>query len=303
MNWRLKSALRHALLALPGGDALYRWLTYTLMGSMSAMPAKWFRVFPSRVELLQRSFGSDARSQSLWCFDSGATMAAGLAMAVATDEPGLLTDRWNRLTDRYCATSRQVLREKGPDLARLSRATEGRVEWVLSKTAGRRAIPALTAVRMAYGDHAAAEQPEWSGRFGCVFSSGTLEHYAPDGLERQVGRMACALRPDGVMSHVVDHRDHRWHADKRLSPLAHLTLSEDAFMRRYGNPVEYHNRWLHGRFVELFSRHGFAVQCETLREYQPEMVPLDRARLAPEFRDATDNDLHALVTHFILTRP
>ncbi len=63
MNWRLKSAIRHTLLALPHGDRLYRWLAYHAVGSMSGSAGKWFRVFPERIAVMQERFGSAARSQ------------------------------------------------------------------------------------------------------------------------------------------------------------------------------------------------------------------------------------------------
>lgn len=303
MDWRLKRLIRHALLGLPAGAKLYRWLTYQVLGSMGRMPAKWFRVFPSRIDVLRRLFGDEARSQRLWCFDSGATMAAGLAMAMATDAPGLLTDRWNRLCDRYCETSRRVLREKGPELGRLSGAAEDRVEWLLAQTENKKAVPSLRAIGMTYaGDHSAADRPEWRGRVGCVFSGGALEHYTPEELEQEVARMATSLQPDGAMSHVVDHRDHRWHADKVIGPLAHLMLEDEEYDRRFGSPLEYHNRWLRSHYVELFSRHGFGVEFETLRTYEPDMPPLDRSQLASRFRDADEEDLASLVTHFIARR-
>lgn len=300
MNWRLKSAIRHAILALPRGDRLYRWLNYELRGTMSGMAGKWFRVFPNRVALLQEIFGAQARAQPMWCFDSGATMAAGLAMAIATDERGLLTDRWDRLSDRYCGVSRNIARNKGPELAEISHAPDARVGAVLQATAGKSARAALSALKIGYsGANASADGAEWTGTIGCVFSAGTLEHYTPDQLDIEVARMARTLRRGGVMSHVVDHRDHRWHADKHISPLLHLTLGEDEYLQQFDNPLEYHNRWLRSSYADMFARHGCRVQCRDVRIYTEDLVPLDRRLLAPPFKDASEEDLHSLVTHFV----
>jgi hypothetical protein len=224
-------------------------------------------------------------------------------MAIASDEAGLLTDRWDRLSDRYCAASTRLLREKGPELSRLSHAAAGRHEQVLQQVVGKRALAALEAVGMSYaGSHAAADDRAWRGRVGCIFSGGSLEHYTTEQLEAETARMADALKQGGVMSHTVDHRDHRWHADKRLSPLEHLTIPESEFHSRFGNPLEYHNRWLRSRYVELFARHGFTVECRDVITYGNELVALDRARLAPPFRDADEEDFHSLVTHFVAVR-
>ncbi len=303
MRWRVKSVLRHTVLAAPGGPRLYRWLTRELMGTNAGMPYKWFRVLPVRVQLLQQAFGVEARAQRLWCFDSGSTIAAGLAMAIVTDAPGLLTDRTDLLSDRYCAASSRVLEEKGPALAELSWAPADRVAEILSAIRGCDARGALQAVRMSYAPrHAAAEEPQWRGTIGCIFSGGTLEHYRPEELEAEVARMSEVLRPDGVMSHVVDHRDHRWHADKRISPLAHLTVGEEDFGRRFGNPLEYHNRWLRSDYVALFSRFGFRAECRDVTNYTPDLAPLDHRALAAPFANRAEADLRSLVTHFVLTR-
>lgn len=303
MNWRLKSALRRTALVLPQGERLYRWLTAGLLGTNAGMAYKWFRVFPTHVRVLQEQFGAQARGQRLWCFDSGATMAAGLAMAVASDEPGLLTDRRGRLSDRYCRVSCQVLAEKGPPLAEVSKAPPNRVAKLLEATEALDARAALAAATMSYAEsHGAADEADWRGKVGCIITAGTLEHYEPDPLETEIARMAGTLHPGGVMSHVVDHRDHRWHADKRVGPLAHLALDEEAYRRRFGNPLEYHNRWLQSRYVRLFQRHGFAVQCHTVTPYSPDLPPLDRATLAPPFENAGEEDLANLVTHFVAVR-
>jgi hypothetical protein len=44
------------------------------------------------------------------------------------------------------------------------------------------------------------------------------------------------------------------------------------------------------------------VSCEALRTYEPDMPPLRRCDLASPFRDADEEDLAGLVTHFIAVR-
>ncbi|HOS44759.1 MAG TPA: hypothetical protein PK794_13805, partial [Armatimonadota bacterium] len=209
----------------------------------------------------------------------------------------------DRLAERYCAVSRRALTEQGAELAAISDCPADRVALVLARTEGLGARQALREVLMTYAPgHAVAESMDWYGQVGGVFSAGTLEHYPPFALEAEVARMALALRPGGVMSHVVDHRDHRWHADKRLCPLAHLTLDDDAYARRFATPLDYHNRWLMHRYVDLFTRYGFHVTVRTAIAYPPDLPPLDRSRLAPPFRDATEEELGSLVTHFVAVK-
>jgi len=303
MDWRLKSLIRHSLLALPSGDRFYRWLTVSLLGTNAGMAYKWFRVMPAHVRVLQEFFPDDPRGQRLWCFDSGATMAAGLAIAVASDMPGLLTDRTDRLRERYCWVSRRVLKEQGEALATLAAAPVQRVADLLLNTDELGVQQALATMAITYAPrHAVALEPVWRGQLGCVFSAGTLEHYTPEALEQEVAGMAHALKPGGVLSHVVDHRDHRWHADKTVHPLAHLTMEEECYQRQFANTLEYHNRWLRGRYVDLYRRYGFRVECRDAVVYPSDLPPFDRATLAPAFADATAEELNGLVTHFIAVK-
>lgn len=304
MNWKLKAAIRKAVLASPGGADLYRYLTYRVLGTQHGMAYKWFRVFPNHVGVLHEKFGDKARRAPLWCYDSGATPAAAFAAALVSDEACLLTDRYNRLADKYLETSRRVLAEKGPELAALARAPEGRFEELRDKLAScASSLGAIRALGMGYSsDHAAATSPEWKGRIGLIFSAGTLEHYRPDQVDRELARMHQALRPGGVLSHVIDHRDHRWHADKSISPLLHLTLPRDEYARRFDNPLDYHNRWMQSDWVRAMERHGFDVEARVRHAYTPDLVQLDRSRLAEEFRNLPERDFEVIVTHFVAVK-
>lgn len=301
MNWKLKSAIRHSILALPGGAGLYRHLTTRVLGTQHGMAAKWFRVFPAHVKVLQEKLGDQARGAPLWCFDSGATPAAGFASALVSDESGLLTDRFDRLADLYLETGRKILAEKGRGLADLSEAPAGRFDKVCATLAPhKRCLDALAAVNISYSaDHATAVSEPWRGHIGLVYSAGTFEHYTPEQVDTELARMREALRPGGILSHVMDHRDHRWHADKSISPLLHLTLDDDDYAKQFANPLDYHNRWMMSEWVKAIEAHGFEVEARTVIPMTPDLVPLARERFAPSFRGLTDDELQSLVTHFV----
>jgi hypothetical protein len=300
MNWKLKSLIRRTLTVAPGGHHLYRWLTSKVLGMQAGMATKWFRVIPNHVKVMQNHFGLQAREVSMWCFNCGATPAPAYAMAVASDRPGLLTDQDDRMAARYLSVSKRLLAEKGPELAGLTAAPPDRVATLLEKLPGSgdpRAI--MEGIGMTYSaDHATALEAPWRGNIGLMFSTGTLEHFTTDELEKWIAMVKQAMRPDGVLSHVVDHRDHRWHADKSISPLLQYTLSEEEFQQVMGNSLDYHNRWLRGDWVRFFESHGYDVECRSVHANSPELVQTDRASLAPAYQHATDSDLAALVTHF-----
>ena len=300
MNWKIKSIIRRGLAAVPGGHHLYRWLTARVLGTQAGMAVKWFRVLPNHLDVMRKHFGRHAREVSMWCFNCGATTAPAYAMAVATDRPGLLTDQDDRMTARYLGVSKRLLAEKGSDLAALTSAPPDRVASLMDKlpvSGDPRAI--MEGIGMTYSkSHAIALEAPWRGTIGLMFSTGSLEHFAPDELEQWMAMVKQAMRPDGVLSHVVDHRDHRWHADKSISPLLQYTLSDEEFRRVMGNSLDYHNRWLRGDWVRFFESHGYEVECRTVFANSPDLVQTERKDLAPAYQHATDADLAALVTHF-----
>ncbi len=304
MNWKLKSLVRRSLTAAPGGHHLYRWLTAKVLGMQAGMATKWFRVTPNHVKVMQEHFGPQARDVSMWCFNCGATPAPAYAMAVATDRPGLLTDQDDRMSGRYLAVSRRLLAEQGPALAQLSAAPADRVPSLLEKLpvsgdAGR----VMTEIGMTYSsNHAIALEAPWRCTIGLMFSTGNLEHFTPDELEKWMVMVQQAMRPDGVLSHVMDHRDHRWHADKTISPLLQYTLSEEDFQQVMGNSLDYHNRWLRSDWIRFFESHRYTVETRTVFANTPELVQIDRAMLAPAYQHADESDLASLVTHFVARR-
>jgi SAM-dependent methyltransferase len=123
------------------------------------------------------------------------------------------------------------------------------------------------------------------------------------------------LRPGGVMSHVLDHRDHLHHADPQWGFLAHLRLSPAAYALLCGHPLLYHNRLLPSQICALFERAGFqriAVRrmllpsrayVDTEREALAGEPGIDRARLAAPFRAASDADLRTAAAHYLFRKP
>jgi hypothetical protein len=304
MNWKLKSLIRRSMTAAPGGHHLYRWLTAKVFGMQAGMATKWFRVIPNHVKVMRDHFGPEARDVSMWCFNCGATPAPAYAMAVATDCQGLLTDQDDRMSGRYLGVSKRLLAEQGPALAELSSAPPDRVVSLLEKLPLEgNAGAVMKEIGMTYSaNHSMALEAPWRGTIGLMFSTGNLEHFTPDELGKWMEMVKQAMQPDGILSHVMDHRDHRWHADKTISPLLQYTLSEEEFQQVMGNSLDYHNRWLRSDWIRFFESHGYTVETRTVFPNSPDLVQIDRDRLAPAYQHADESDLASLVTHFVARR-
>ncbi|MBK9071357.1 MAG: class I SAM-dependent methyltransferase [Myxococcales bacterium] len=80
------------------------------------------------------------------------------------------------------------------------------------------------------------------GSFDLCHSGNALEHYPPTALRRFLEACVTALRPGGIASHVVDHRDHLHHVDRTWPFLLHRSLPDRAYQMLFGHELLYHNR-------------------------------------------------------------
>jgi hypothetical protein len=128
--------------------------------------------------------------------------------------------------------------------------------------------------------------------------------------------MRRVVRPGGVISHVVDHRDHLHHADRRLPFLAHLALPEPLYRVTAGHPVGFHNRQapaeVHARFVAA----GFEpialrrlIYVDGARPWVDDDAAAMRGTpglaprwLAPRFRGVAPVDLRTAAAHYLFRR-
>jgi SAM-dependent methyltransferase len=170
---------------------------------------------------------------------------------------------------------------------------------------------ALETLGCALHEHVApAHVPLKDASMDLVHSGGALEHLAPEELDSFIGECHRILRPGGIASHVFDHRDHLYHADKRWPFLAHQALPKPIYSALFGHPLLFHNRLLPEEICRRFEAAGFkriAVRRMILPagRYVPDEevtsglagLPrrLQRAQLSPL-------DLHTAAAHYLFAR-
>ncbi len=66
--------------------------------------------------------------------------------------------------------------------------------------------------------------------------------------------------------------------------------------------MDYHNRWMKSRWIQVLEKHGFEVEARTIIPMTPALVPLPREQFAPGFKDLSGDDLVSLVTHFVAVK-
>lgn len=128
-----------------------------------------------------------------------------------------------------------------------------------------------------------------------VWSQAVLEHIRRAEFGPLAAQMHRVLKPDGVASHRVDLKDHLGGALNNLR--FSQRVWEGRFMAQSGF---YTNRLRFAAMDEHFRRAGFTPDYLSVDRW--EALPTARARLAPEFRDLSEQEL--LVSGFdVLLRP
>jgi SAM-dependent methyltransferase len=313
--WRgvAKGAALSAFGRVPGGPAAYRTITRAWMGTQSSHVDKLARVWPGYVHVWRSVAGIELEGADVWVHEGGWTPFPSFAAFLVTGSAGVVTNRRARVLDRYLGRAvNGAIACELPDRLELDvrRAALEPLRWAATSRA---AIGAVGG-RLIEGVEPRAV-PLADGSVDLCHSGGTLEHEDPGAIDALLAECRRIVRPGGVVSHVVDHRDHLHHADPDWGFLSHLRLSPAAYRALCGHPLLYHNRLSPSRIVTMFERAGFeriAVRRMVLPsgdfvDREEDALAgepgIERRRLAPAFRGMTDVDLRTAAAHYLFRNP
>ncbi len=303
-----KGGLHLALGHLPGGPSLYRHVAWELLGSQGSHVDKLARVVPGYVRAWRRLCGLPVEGGRLWVHDAGGTPFWALAGHLLTGQPVALTNERAGILSRHLP--RAVQGVLAMDLPRWSgsaerRATISACRWLDDVD---EALARLGATQ--HRDVEPGAIPLDDGSVDIAQTGGALEHLEPAQLRAFLAECHRVLRPGGIASHVLDHRDHLHHVDRSLPFLAQLGLREPAYRLLRGHPLGYHNRLAPDEVASLFEAAGFEpIALRRLvipaRGYVDDSVAalaepgLPRWLLARRFRDISALDLRTAACHYL----
>ena len=128
-----------------------------------------------------------------------------------------------------------------------------------------------------------------------VWSSVALEHVYREEFEALAVQLARVLKPDGVMSHAVDLRDHLG------GSLNNLRFSDRRWeSRSWRRAGFYTNRMSQAEILAAFARAG--LRADRLRDDLWPAPPLDRSKMDRAFRDRSDEELRIAGFDVVLVR-
>ncbi|HLJ55920.1 MAG TPA: methyltransferase domain-containing protein [Chthonomonadaceae bacterium] len=306
-------ALLFAFGRAPGGARLYRELTRNVLGTQATHVDKLQRVWPGYLRVwTDPTCGIVLEGARTWIHEAGWTPYALLANYLTTGSGGVATNTEARIVDRYVARAVSGVLETPFTDGTAPASRRDTVEALRGEHGAIRLLAAIDGAARYVQDPGALSLASES--CDLCHSGGALEHYRPDRLAAFLAECRRVLLPGGIASHVFDHRDHLYHADKGRAFLAHLALPDSLYELVYGHPLTYHNRLLPGEIERMFEKAGFeriAVRRMILpaqryvadEELMQGTEGIARGRLAPRFQSATDADLRTAAAHYLYRKP
>lgn len=131
-----------------------------------------------------------------------------------------------------------------------------------------------------------------SGSVDVVFTNDVLEHVSPRILYMLFNEIRRLLSTNGVTVHIVDLSDHYSHSDSSVPLLNFLRYPEWQF-RWINNCWLYQNRLRPHQYKELLLAAGLKAVYWDARIDQASVEFVRRARLAPQFRELSEEELCA----------
>lgn len=135
-----------------------------------------------------------------------------------------------------------------------------------------------------------------------ICSRTVLEHISPKILADMIPQMTNALKPAGLMFHIVDNSDHFEHKDKSISRLNFLRYSKFVWLLTHINKQEYQNRLRHSDYAKLFDVDGLeSVLFEGIID-EKSLIALASMNTHQDFNSYTDEDKAALTSLILIKK-
>lgn len=127
-----------------------------------------------------------------------------------------------------------------------------------------------------------------------IYSQAVLEHVRRDEFYETMSHCRRLLKNNGVMSHVIDFKDHLGGALNNLRIPSSL-WEKDWFASKSNF---YTNRLRLSEIIKISENSGFVVDVVEVNRYKT--VPIQKKQLAREFSGLSDNDLLISEAHLVM---
>lgn len=306
MDWRVKGMVQKALSLAPGGVWVNDFLQRTVGTRSDLGDQVSNKVNDDWVVQLEHmnELGVDLRGLVCLEIGSGWHPVLPVCYALAGVARVHTYDLTRHLDERYSLRMIAELRKHLPAIAKASRRPLAEVEAEHARLCAATSLDEL--LRHARIEYHAPADASSTGLPGAsvdmVFSNNVLEHIPGDVLLAIMRESVRVLRPDGLAVHGVNCGDHYAYADRNITPINYLGLSEREWSF-WNNDLQYQNRLRSRDFLEIAAQAGL----ETILVKQsprPELLAmLPRMKIAPEFHKYPPVELACTSIDFVARKP
>lgn len=276
--WWAKIGAKLVLSRLPFGYRVWQRVGLFRHGAMDSSEYA-IRVFESHMD--RCGLIEDLAGKTVLELGPGDGAATGV-LAAAHGARAILVDQGRFIRDdvKPYALLGEALRTRGHDVPELS--TCGTSDNVLAR---------CDATYLANG--LASLRGLGAGTVDVVFSQAVLEHVRRHEFLDTMRELRRVLKPGSLASHQVDFRDH---LGGQLNNLRFGNkVWESGFFAKSGF---YTNRIRFSEMLQLCRQGGFEVVSVRVKQW--ETVPTPRAKISPEFRSLSDEDLRTWSADLLL---
>ncbi len=220
-----------------------------------------------------------------------------LVFRAAGAERVYLTDAHRLLHPRTVVATAEFLLARKERIAAELGVSEGSIEALFGDLHERRLDALLERLGLSY--IAPFDASKAMPQVDVVFSHTVLEHIPPEVLAMIFKGVKSGLKPGGVMSHGIDHSDHRTAGKKEGNLIDFLRYSDRVWRLMCINPQDYTNRLRHPDYLRLLDESGYEVIFQNSYVSQGSLRALETMPLAERFRGLDPTDVCTTWSHLI----
>lgn len=296
-RWKAKAALQTVFSRVPGGEALNYLCQRRILRNLPVSDATLLATADSarrHLENLTKHGTVPVNEATFYEFGAGKDLVVPLSYyCLGVCKQVIVDIRDLAREELIIDTLRRLSGGVVPDLVRSAHAALG--------VSGRQQrLSALGITYCAPCDARATGLADASVDY--ITSTSTLEHIPPADIRLILRESRRVLRPDGLMSMLIDYQDHYSYADSSISVYNFLRYDEREW--EHWNPsLQYQNRLRHSEYLAMFEAEGFEILDDDPAVGSPEDLRVI-AELPPAapFRDRDPQDL-ATKLAFVTLKP
>ena len=288
MRWQTKAALMQVFSRLPLGQDLHYIVQRRITRSLPSSDAKFIEIFDQakkHLDALGRHSAARIEDAHLYEFGAGFELGIPLSFYALGAGSQVLVDIRKLLRVELVNETIEKLQRISPQ-GHLCRTPEKFLDENHSHGDSDAWINLLEqwyGVRYLSPCDARNTRLE-NGSVDFVTSTNTLEHIPAADIRLILQECRRLLRKDGVMSFIIDYKDHYSYSDPKITVYNFLKYSDSAW-RWYSPAFHYQNRLRHKDHVGLIRAAGFEVVEENLSPpSQADIAHLNQAHISPLFK-------------------